>query len=366
VWTEGSDDASTTFGPTNFSPTSIVSQSNNVDTGEAAVYITGNRFNIVGGTSVLSGSDQLRSFSFASTLGFDDHSFWVYGNLLPIPAVRLTLGGNFDQLNETMDGANLFGLSQFSPKVGISWDVLPSTTLRAAWFETLKRPLVGDLSMRSGETIEPTQVAGFNQLFDDPPGTKTRRWGIGIDQKLANPLFAPGMLLLGAEWSQRQLDVPIELFPGQVSEFGWNERFGRGYLSWLLSERLAFNTEVDYETINRPQGAELDGFAKIQLLQVPFELRYFDPNGLIGLVRTTIVREQGQFFDVITGEVGPGKGAFATLDMGIGWRYPGRPFIATLEVQNLLDSHFNFQDTDPLNPRILPRRTLLARVTLRL
>ena len=39
--------------------------------------------------------------------------------------------------------------------------------------------------------------------------------------------------------------------------------------------------------------------------------------------------------------------------MGIGWRYPGRPFIATIEVQNLLNSHFHYQDTDQLNPRIV-------------
>jgi hypothetical protein len=99
---------------------------------------------------------------------------------------------------------------------------------------------------------------------------------------------------------------------------------------------------------------------------VPVELRYFDPDGLLGLVRTTVVREQGQFLDVTTGGVNPGKGTFATVDMGIGWRYPGRPLIATFEVQNLLDSHFHFQDTDQLNPRLLARRTFLARVTFRL
>jgi hypothetical protein len=52
--------------------------------------------------------------------------------------------------------------------------------------------------------------------------------------------------------------------------------------------------------------------------------------------------------------------------MGVGWRYPGRPFIATVEVQNLLDSHFHYQTTDQLNRRIFPRRTFLARITLRL
>jgi Flp pilus assembly protein TadD len=365
VWTRGSEDAVTAFGPTVFSSASTVNQNNAADSGEAAIYLKGNRFNIIGGTSVLSGRDQVGSLSSATTLGIDGHSFWLYGNLFPISAVRLTIAGDFDQLHTTADGASLLNLALFNPKVGVSWDVLPSTTLRAAWFETLKRPLIGDLSMRSGQTIEPTQIAGFNQLFDDPPGAKTRRWGVGIDQKFANPFFASDTLLLGGVWSQRQLDVPLSV-GDQSFQLGWKERFGRGYLSWLLSERLAFNTELDYEAINRPDAAELDAFARIQLLLVPIELRYFDPNGVLGLVRTTVVREQGEFYNVTSGDVSPGKGTFATVDMGIGWRSPGRPFIATFEVQNLLDSHLHFQDTDPLNPRILQRRTFLARMTFRL
>jgi hypothetical protein len=215
-------------------------------------------------------------------------------------------------------------------------------------------------------------VAGFNQLFDDVTGTRARRWGIGIDQKLPNPFFASDTFLLGAEWSQRQLNVPYESLDvptgtTTITDLGWKERYGRGYLSWLLGERLSFNAEVDYEALHRTEfAASVDGFSQIQLLRVPVELRYFDPNGLLGLVRTTVVREQGQFFDVASGDISPGKGTFATVDMGIGWRYPGRPFIATLEVQNLLDAHFHYQDTDPLAPRIFPRRTVLARVTIRL
>jgi TonB dependent receptor len=150
-------------------------------------------------------------------------------------------------------------------------------------------------------------------------------------------------------------------------ETGWKERYGRLYLSWLPNERLALNTGIYYEALHRTDiAADLDGFTTIQLLQLPVELRYFDPNGLLGLVRATVVREQGQFFDVNTGDVNPGKGTFATVDMGIGWRYPGRPLIASFEVQNLLDANFHFQSIDPLYPGILPRRTFLARLTFRL
>jgi len=347
------------------------------NSGETAAYLTGDRINIIAGGSTLSGSDQLRRtipglFSAVTPIQANDHSVWLYANLTPIPGLRLTLGGVFDQLSTTVDRIETLNRSEFDPKLGISFDVLSGTTLRAGWFTTLKRPLIGDLSFRSGQTIEPTQIVGFNQLFDDPAGTKTRRWGAAIDQKLPNPFFASDTLLLGAEWSQRQLSVPINVTDPStglptIVEPGWKERYGRAYLSWLLNEQLAFNAAVEYEALDRSLlGADLDGFVNVQLLRAPVELRYFDPNGLLGLVRTTIVREQGQFFDVTNGTVSPGKGTFATLDLGIGWRYPGRPLIATFEAQNVLDSHFHFQETDLLNQRIFARRTFLARVALRL
>jgi outer membrane receptor protein involved in Fe transport len=124
------------------------------------------------------------------------------------------------------------------------------------------------------------------------------------------------------------------------------------------------NLGLTWERLHRTAlAANLDGYTEIQLLRLPLELRYFDPVGLFGLFRATFVREAGDFANVTTGAVMPGRDTFTTLDLGIGWRFPGRAAIAALEIQNLLDSHFRYQDTDPLNPRILPRRTILARVT---
>jgi hypothetical protein len=37
------------------------------------------------------------------------------------------------------------------------------------------------------------------------------------------------------------------------------------------------------------------------------------------------------------------------VDAGVGWRIPGRAIIGTLQVKNLFDSRFNFQDPDPTN-----------------
>ena len=88
--------------------------------------------------------------------------------------------------------------TQVNPKLGIMWDLTRRTTLRAALFRSLTRPLV------SSQTIEPTQVAGFNQFFDDTTGTDAWTFGVGLDQKLTDEV------LIGAEVVGRKLSVSIE------------------------------------------------------------------------------------------------------------------------------------------------------------
>jgi hypothetical protein len=257
VWTRGNTSALA-----DFAPFIAVNEHIDEDTGEAAAYLTGDRFNIIAGGSVFSGGDQLSVAAFGfpfpiTPLRFDAQSLWLYGNLVPVTGLRLTLGGALDRLSESVKETETLDLTKFDPKLGISWDVLPSTTLRAAWFETLKRPLIGvpDNHFRSGgQTIEPTQISGFDQLFDDPPGVQARSWGVGIDQRFAKPFLASDTLLLGAEWLQRQPIFPIifnVLGSGvpQVIESGSRERYGRAYLSWLPLERLAINAAVDYTAL---------------------------------------------------------------------------------------------------------------------
>ena len=74
---------------------------------------------------------------------------------------------------------------------------MPNTSIRAAAFRTLKRTLLTD------QTLEPTQVAGFNQFFDDPDGTEAWRYGVGWDQKFSGNIFG------GVEYAIRDLTVPF-------------------------------------------------------------------------------------------------------------------------------------------------------------
>ena len=85
--------------------------------------------------------------------------------------------------------------NQFNPKFGLVWNPFPSTTVRAAVFRVLKRTLITD------QTLEPTQVAGFNQFFDDINATKSWRYGVAIDQKFSLNVYG------GVEFSKRDLTV---------------------------------------------------------------------------------------------------------------------------------------------------------------
>jgi hypothetical protein len=59
-----------------------------------------------------------------------------------------------------------------------------------------------------------------------------------------------------------------------------------------------------------------------------------------------------------------GEDRFWTLDLSLGYRLPNRRGIVSLDVSNVLNEDFRFQDTDPENPRVLPERTILLRASL--
>jgi hypothetical protein len=57
----------------------------------------------------------------------------------------------------------------FNPKFEITWHPFPATTVHAAAFNALKRTLI------TNQTLEPMQVAGFNQFFEEAAEVTDRR-----------------------------------------------------------------------------------------------------------------------------------------------------------------------------------------------
>ena len=106
-------------------------------------------------------------------------------------------------------------------------------TLRAAAFRTVKSNIVAQ------QTIEPTTVAGFNQVFDDFNGTKADQAGIGADYRLTQDVT------VGVRGDvPRHLRAPIDSSDDSDITRDAAEATAHGYLYWTATDRVAFTIEL--------------------------------------------------------------------------------------------------------------------------
>ena len=132
--------------------------------------------------------------------------------------------------------------SQVNPKFGLLWNPIPSTTIRAAAFRTLKRSLLTD------QTIEPTQVAGFNQFFDDFNTTSSWNYGGALNQKFPHEVYA------GGEFTWRNMTVPFfDTVANTETSSDWKEKNSRIYLFWTPHEWVSLTAEWLWQRLERDQ-----------------------------------------------------------------------------------------------------------------
>ncbi len=266
--------------------------------------------------------------------------------------VTLIIGASGDFLDS--DAQQIDDKNQFNPKAGLIWEPFPGTTIRAAAFRTLKRTLIVD------QTIEPTQVAGFNQFFDDFNGAETWRYGGAINQKFPQGIYA------GGEFSKRDIRVPFFDTTGNASHADWDEYLGRAYLFWTPHDWLALRADYLYEHEKR-DGRLPDGFFKLTSHRVPLGANFFHPSGLGAFVTGTYQKQKGLFEGFLpTDEAGTDSDSFWTLDLGLRYRLPNRYGLFTVGVSNVTDKEFQYFDTDFKNPSIQPDRVVFGKLTLAL
>jgi len=281
---------------------------------------------------------------------------YAYSYINPLKQVTFTLGVSGD----FTDGASpdVSGINHINPKVGVTWNPFPATTLRMAAFRVLKRTLITD------QTLEPTQVAGFNQFFDDANGTDAWRYGAAIDQKFTQDLFG------GLEFSRRDLKWPytFTLPPNptlMTAREARDEELGRAYLFWTPHAWLALRAEYLYELLETK--GQQRAPTQLQTHRVPLGISVFHPSGLSASLRTTYVNQDGKsFFILATRTRQAGSDAFWLTDVALNYRLPQRYGFLTVGATNLFDREFEFFDTDTNNPSIQPRRVFFGRVTLAL
>jgi tetratricopeptide (TPR) repeat protein len=291
-------------------------------------------------------------FGFATTIPADirQTNGYLYTRFVPDRRTVWTLGLSYD---DYQNGS--FEKSQFNPKLGLLWNPVPDTTLRFAAFRTLKRALLSD------QTLEPTQVAGFAQFFDDYDATDARRYGAAIDQRFGKTLWG------GVELSHRDLRFISDFVTGTIEDA--SENLARFYVNWAIHPRWVFGAEYYLEGYARQLAPlDIDQPRELTTHRLPLALNYFHPDGWFGGLRLTPVIQKAQFGDGF-GAYYSADDRFWLTDITMGYRLPARRGLISISVRNLFDQEFlyqdsNFQTNEPRLSAILPERNVLARLTL--
>ena len=270
--------------------------------------------------------------NFDDRYDITDPRGYVYGNVnLPTPVVW-TVGVSADDYQ-----AEAIDARKVNPKLGVQWNVTDEVRLRAAAFQVVKGPL------STNRTLEPTQIAGFNQFFDDDPGAVSRRYGVGSDWKLDDNLF------LGAEATWRYVDQQFytDSTLQDADQTNYREQTHRLYAYWAPSDRWALTGQFVYDRFSAQNSVLTRDTSipkKATTYSVPLGVRYFHPSGLFGGVGMTFVHQDLERAADNQTEFGEGDSNFTVLDAQIGYRLPKRFGIVTLQVANILDKSFKYQD----------------------
>jgi len=262
---------------------------------------------------------------FPLTFDQNQDNGYVYLNVAPTSPLLLTFGLSFDDYRT-------LGLKvrESSPKVGLQALLTDSLTLRLASFQTVKRALPLE------QTIEPTQVAGFNQFFDDANGTVSKIIGSGLD-------FRPSKnLVLGVEAYQRDIDFPILLLPASAVIENQKESVYQGYVLWSAIPNTTVRVSLRKETFSRDAAVSDDRPVSLSTRIVPITINHFSPGGVIASVTVSNVEQSVERLPSSTLAVGQDN--FTVVDASVGYRLPARRGIVSLEVHNLFDARFRYQD----------------------
>jgi tetratricopeptide (TPR) repeat protein len=302
--------------------------------------------------------DPNNSFDILDSRQYENTQPRGYGylNVMSSDSVTWTLGASYDRYEDDTLSEN-----SFNPKLSVQWDMSPEFRLRAAALKVMKPDLVNN------RTLEPTQVAGFNQFFDDVNGTKSELFAGGLDWRPNRKVAA------GWESSWRTLDEPIfDFVNGSWIFEERQEELHRLHLYWTPDDKVAVRSELVYDRYTSDNGIATDFDdlpLEVRTISVPVSLSYFSPSGFFGGLSITYVDQEVERFEFSSGA--SGEDSFIVTDLSVGYRLGKRRGVVSLAVKNLFDTEFRYQDDsyrefrdEPSVGPYFPERTYMARFAL--
>jgi tetratricopeptide (TPR) repeat protein len=277
---------------------------------------------------------------------------YVYVNIAPRPALELTLGAGHDRY--TSPGLEL---DQWSHKLGLLAKPTGNSTVRLASFRTVKRPLPLE------QTLEPTQVAAFNQFFDDPNGTASIRNAAAFDARISSKVT------IGAEVSSRHLEFPISFQAGTIFE-DQDEESIAAFVNWRPNSRWVIGVNPRQDRFSRAAPNVDDRPTELRTRAVPTSIRYFSPSGITASAVVSYVEQRVE--RLASSTFPTGENSFWLVDGILSYQLERRRGAIGIEVRNLFDRKFNYQDdsfrtsNQTASPPYCPCRQVFLRVAINL
>ncbi len=283
---------------------------------------------------------------------------YVYSTFDVGSDVELTLGVSDEEYEfDPTDEADT------NSKFGLRWRIDNRQELRLASFESTKLALVNN------RTLEPTQIAGFNQFFDDINATKTDRKALGYDIRINS------RLALGIETSQRDMEEPVvvDIGAGPETEFeGREEELRKIYAHWTPTRSIAVSVEAISDLYEAESGivTQFDNLPeRVETRSLPISAKYFSPSGWYAGITTTFVEQEVER-DPLASQAS-GDDSFRVIDLSFGYRLPKRRGAISLIILNAADEEFSYQDDsyrefrdEPSTGPYFPERTATIQANL--
>ncbi|MCF6205227.1 MAG: hypothetical protein L3J59_16450, partial [Methylococcaceae bacterium] len=270
-----------------------------------------------------------------------------------LSSLTSTLGISYDSYQD-----ELTNKKQLNPKFGLVWNPFANFTLRGASFRSLKRPLA------SNQTIEPTQIAGFNQFFDGLKGTTAWQYSLGADYQPLQTLF------MGGELNWRYTNEPVVSL--RANNRDRNEVSHIAYLYWTPANWLSLRAEYQFEKFYRDfvlgNGNDTDP-QRVSTQQIPLTVNFFHGSGVFAKFNATYVKQKvGIVTDLDTSPLIYDREQFWTFDTALGYRLPKKLGLISVEVRNLFDNRYAFQSAfDASGPQLspfVPEREIFIKLSL--
>lgn len=310
-------------------------------------------------------------------------SFYGYHNWQILDSLQLVGGLTYDDLylpaNATTAPASAQQktIVQFSPKAGFIWNPVRNTILRAAYTRSLSGA-VNDQSI----SIEPTEVAGFNQAyrslvpesaFGNSSGADMQTYDVAIEQKFDTGTY----LSLAGQFLESSSDQSVGTFI-----WYWNTDANYATYPGLLKQSVDFHEQSLLATADQLLGKQWSVGTRYRLSFADLDAKYPDasvapkqhwnstlneinlhanwnhPCGLFSIFEANWYDQSNSGFSPAE----PGQD-FWQLNAYAGWRFWHRRAEVTVGLLNITDQGYKLEPLNLYNT-MADSRTFMTRLRI--